>query len=302
VNKRRRTREKAEAATVATGRVPGTARAPAQGHSYYAQPHGQPTHHYQPQPAPPTTQMVSYPTSHGAQMISYQPPTGPYGPPPPPPPPGAYNFPIVATGLAQRRLPRELHVSETLPHIRLPIGTVDNGLTLLVLYDTGGGLSIGRRAYHEQIRQLRPDLVISFIDFATDPQSRYDPLTIGGIDGQVYGPSVTATITYQLPYIVNGQTCSITFGLADHAVANSLIGIPFMVLTGMVHAAKEKMVSSTVFAASYAYEHLQPVQTDAPHQLMENDNATVLVTPAQQVLVSRRGEIAPHGAGPRLSR
>eukprot|EP00978_Attheya_sp_CCMP212_P040101 scaffold215446_cov67-Attheya_sp.AAC.2 len=55
------------------------------------------------------------------------------------------------------------------------------------------------------------------------------------------------------------------------------------------------MVSSTVFAASYPCEHLQPVQTDAPNQLMENDTATVLATPARAVLVSQRGEIAPDG-------
>eukprot|EP00978_Attheya_sp_CCMP212_P047179 scaffold421247_cov37-Attheya_sp.AAC.2 len=179
------------------------------------------------------------------------------------PPPGSYMaFPIVATGFATRRIPKELHVSETLPHIRLPLGTASHGISLLVLYDTGGGLSIGRRSYHEQIRQLRLDLVTSYTDLTTD--NSFDPLTIGGIDGEVYGPSVTAIISYRLPFVVNGQNCSITFGLAEHAVTSSLIGIPFMMLAGMVHSAKDRMVSSTVFASSYVCEHLQPVQTDAP--------------------------------------
>jgi hypothetical protein len=223
--------------------------------------------------------------------------------PPPPPGPGPYlAFPIVATGVATRRIPKELHVSETLPHIRLPLGTTGHGISLLVLYDTGGGLSIGRWSYHEQIRQLRPDLVTGFIDLTID--NRFDPLTIGGIDGEVYGPSVTAIISYRLPYIVNGQNCSITFGLAEQAVTNSLVGLPFMMMAGMVHSAKDKMVSSTVFASSYVCEHLQPVQTNAPSQLMENDTASALVVTAQSqpILVSNRGEIASNGTSTKFPR
>eukprot|EP00978_Attheya_sp_CCMP212_P027903 scaffold94718_cov32-Attheya_sp.AAC.1 len=163
-------------------------------------------HTYQHMPPASATQMVPYQGGAGTPVFTYAPATAPYGPVPPPHgAPGSFMFPIVATGLAQRRLPREFHVSETLPHIRIPLGTTDHGISLLVLYDKGGGLSIGRRAYHEQIRQLRPDLVASFTDFSTD--NRYDdPLTIGGIDGQVYGPSVMATISYRLPYIFQGQT------------------------------------------------------------------------------------------------
>jgi hypothetical protein len=277
-NRRRKTRERAEAPTVATG-VPGTARAPAQGSSYYGQTNRHPPQQYQPLPPQPATQLVPYQGSNGTQVLTYVPAQGQYGTPqlpptpgPYPPPPGQYlAFPIVATGIATRRIPKELHVSETLPHIRIPLGDVDHGISLLVLYDTGGGLSIGRRAYHEQIRQLRPDLVTQFIDLNDD--NRYDPLTIGGIDGEVYGPSVTAIISYRLPYIVNGHNCSITFGLAEQAVTNSLVGLPFMIMAGMVHSAKDRMVSSTVFASSYVCEHLQPVQTDAPGRLMENDTS-----------------------------
>jgi hypothetical protein len=95
---------------------------------------GHPAQQYQPLPPQIANQIMPYQGGTGTQVLTYVPTPGPYGPPPPPPPHGSYMaFPIVATGLATRRLPNELHVSDTLPHIRLPLGTTTSH-NLVTLY------------------------------------------------------------------------------------------------------------------------------------------------------------------------
>eukprot|EP00978_Attheya_sp_CCMP212_P045005 scaffold330608_cov72-Attheya_sp.AAC.1 len=109
-NKRRKTRERAQATTLATGVQGTTPGAPAQGHSQYGQPTGHLMHTYQHMPPASATQMVPYQGGSGTPVFTYAPVTAPYGPVPPPHgAPGSFMFPIVANGLAQRRLPRELH-------------------------------------------------------------------------------------------------------------------------------------------------------------------------------------------------
>ena len=72
----------------------------------------------------------------------------------------------------------------------------------------------------------------SYSDFA---KSEYDALVIGGIDGQVWGPDITACITYRLPHTVQGMPATITIGLADECITNTLVGIPFMTRARLIY-------------------------------------------------------------------
>eukprot|EP00978_Attheya_sp_CCMP212_P027557 scaffold92379_cov39-Attheya_sp.AAC.1 len=84
-NKRRKTRERAQATTLAMGVQGTTPGAPAQGHSQYGQPTGHQMHMYQPMPPSSATQMVPYQGGGGTPVVfTYAPATTPYGPVPPP--------------------------------------------------------------------------------------------------------------------------------------------------------------------------------------------------------------------------
>jgi len=69
---------------------------------------------------------------------------------------------VLAGQIKTLRIPEHLHVSDVLPHIHLVIGSEEDSVYLKALYDTGAGLNMGRRSYHEQIYKVRPDLVALF--------------------------------------------------------------------------------------------------------------------------------------------
>ena len=193
-------------------------------------------------------------------------------------PPYCFVINILAAALNALKLPPQLQISDVLPHIHLTLGVEGNTVLLKTLYDTGAGLNLGRRSYHEAIHQQCPHLVVAFVDFTKD---NFDPLSIGGIDGQRWGPSVTACITYLLPYVIQGHATTVTFGLAEETVCNTLIGTPFMEKARMTHAAAENIVSSAVFNQVFTVHMERPSKTDAPPRHQPGQEAAVLATPTQ---------------------
>ena len=53
-------------------------------------------------------------------------------------------------------------------------------------------------------------------------ESNYDPLTIGGVDGEEWDLPVRAFITYQLPWVEKYQVCTVIFLLTNMVVGNTI--------------------------------------------------------------------------------
>ncbi len=122
-------------------------------------------------------------------------------------------------------------ISQNLPHVHLPIGPIaetpdDKGGQLMAMCDTGAGLNLGNLQYHTSCYKIAPRLVESYFTFA---EEGFDPITIGGVDGQSQGGlSLTAIITYWLPYEVNGRPATISIGLAEGTATNTILSHPFL--------------------------------------------------------------------------
>ena len=107
-----------------------------------------------------------------------------------------------------------------------------------------------------------PDLVLTtFTDFY---KFQYGSLTVGGVDGQEWGPIVYTCIMYKIPCMVHGQLMLVTFGLAETSVANTLLGRPFQVKAGMVYAAADKMVTSTIINVPLPVMDERPIHSNVP--------------------------------------
>lgn len=86
--------------------------------------------------------------------------------------------------------------------------------------------NLGRLAYHKHIAEKQPHLVKSFVYLKNvDGMDEFD---IGGVDERGKPARVTAVITYQTPFRVHGQPVCISFGLADSASTNTILGLPFL--------------------------------------------------------------------------
>jgi hypothetical protein len=130
---------------------------------------------------------------------------------------GVNAFNLVAR---ERGLSGGIHnyiaISQNLPHVHLPIGPIaetpdDKGGQLMAMCDTGAGLNLGNLQYHASCYKIAPSLVESYFTFA---EEGFDPITIGGIDGQSQGGlSLTVIITYYLPYEVSGCPATISISV-----------------------------------------------------------------------------------------
>ena len=124
-----------------------------------------------------------------------------------------------------------LAISQNLPHVHLPIGPIaetpeDEVGQLMAMCDTGAGLNLGNLQYHASCHKIAPKLVESYFTFA---EEGFDPITIGGVDGQSQsGLSLTAIITYYLPYEINGRPATISIGLAEGTATNTILSHPFL--------------------------------------------------------------------------
>ena len=170
-------------------------------------------------------------------------------------------------------MPSLLRMSQALPHIDVPIGTGPNkDLKLRAVFDSGAGLNVGRRNYHENIRKQYPHVVKRYVDLQ---QENFDTPAIGGIDGNAYGSSVTALISYYTPFKTNGRPVEISFGLVDGLCAKSIIGITTMQKARMNYLVGSQVVTSEEFGYTFPVTMQKPTVDDAPPHWVEG-NAAVL--------------------------
>lgn len=79
--------------------------------------------------------------------------------------------------------------------------------------------------------------------------------------------------------MIQGQPETITFGLDDEGVTNTLIGILFMEKAHLIHAAAEKTVTSTVRQQAFPVKHEVPAKTDVPPHHVAGENTAVFTAP-----------------------
>ena len=115
---------------------------------------------------------------------------------------------------------------QDLPNVDIPVGLDKPGtLVLRVMFDSGAGLNIGRRDYHDNVRKSYPHLISHYVDLE---ENNYDTPVIGGVNRNSYGSAVTELVTYRAPFHFNGQLVDLTFGMVDRLCAKYILGIPMM--------------------------------------------------------------------------
>ena len=192
------------------------------------------------------------------------------------------TLPIFSTGLEENNtllqnqtvnVPSLLRMSQALPHIDIPVGAdMKSKITLRTVFDSGAGLNVGRRSYHENVKKSYPHLVITFVDLQ---QGNYDTPAIGGVDGNAYGSSVTAIITYRTPFYVGGKPVKLTFGLVDGLCARSILGITTMQKARMNYLVAPQVVTSEAFNYTFQVTMQKPSTDDTPPTAITG-NAAVL--------------------------
>ena len=193
------------------------------------------------------------------------------------------TLPIFSTGVneegEQPRMPNTanvpalLRMSQALPHIDFPIGMdKQQNQMLRVVFDSGAGLNVGRRNYHENVRRQYPHLVSHYIDLETN---NYDTPGIGGVDGNAYGSAVTALITYRTPFKVHGQPVELTFGLVDGLCAKSIIGITTMQKAKMNYLVHTQVVTSEAFGHTFQVTMQKPSNEDTPPTPIAGNSAVL---------------------------
>ena len=137
---------------------------------------------------------------------------------------------------------------------------------------------MGRRSYHENVKQNYPHLVSNYVDLEA---SNYDTPAIGGVDGNAYGSAVTALITYHTPFHLNGNPVLLTFGLVDGLCAKSILGITTMQKAKMNYLVGPQVVTSEVFNYTFQVTMQKPSMEDSPPAAIPG-NAAVLNTNTQR--------------------
>ena len=100
-----------------------------------------------------------------------------------------------------------LEISQTLPHIHLPIGQHENEASLLAMVDSGAGLNLGRLQYHRSIYEQQPDLVEQFMYFARSMQE--------------FGWAMWEKVMDQ-KYLLAGKPVNVWFGLSNTVTTNTI--------------------------------------------------------------------------------
>ena len=176
-------------------------------------------------------------------------------------------------------VPSLLRMSQALPHIDIPVGIDKPGvLVLRAVFDSGAGLNVGRRSYHDNVRKSYPQLISNYIDLE---EGNYDTPAIGGVDGNAYGSAVTSLITYRTPFQFNGQPVGLTFGLVEGLCAKSIIGITTMQKARMNYLVAPQVVTSEVFNHTFQVTMQKPSTDDVPPTPVPG-NAAVLQARSQQ--------------------
>ena len=97
-----------------------------------------------------------------------------------------------------------------------------------------------------------PNTVIKFTVLHT---SNFDPTTIGGIAGQSWIHYVPSCINYKLPYHVKGLISSLTVGIRDVYITNTLIGLHSIIKAKLMDCVSQKTVISAIFGLSLPVTH-----------------------------------------------
>jgi hypothetical protein len=97
----------------------------------------------------------------------------------------AFNLVTREIGLSGG-IHNSIAISQNLPHVHLTIGPIaetpdGKGAQLMTMCYTGEGLNLGNLQYHASCYKIAPSLVESYFTFA---EEGFDPITIGGVDGQ----------------------------------------------------------------------------------------------------------------------
>ena len=193
------------------------------------------------------------------------------------------TLPIFSTGIDNEEeplrkqvrvnVPSMLRMSQVLPHIDIPIGTEKtNNLMLRAVFDSGAGLNVGRRGYHENLREQYPYLVSQYLDLQ---KHNYDTPGIGGVDGNAYGSAVTALISYHTPFMVSGQPVLLTFGLVEGLCAKSILGITTMQKAKMSYLVHAQVVTSEMFNHTFQVTMQKPSAEDVPPTPIRGNSAVL---------------------------
>ena len=155
--------------------------------------------------------------------------------------------------------PSPIMMSTALPHIQLLVGNTIGVKFLEGLYDSGAGLTVGSRSYHEQIISQHPDVVATVRWFEKEG---IDPIPLGGIAHGSAAPMITAAVTYKLPYRCNGHPSTLQVALADNITVRTIFGTPFHRAAKLTYQPHVSSVSSSLWGISFpiAFKKTDPVQ------------------------------------------
>jgi len=131
-----------------------------------------------------------------------------------------------------RRMP--IDSQNELPHVRFPIGTTEDIVTIIGLYDTGAALNTGLLSYHKLIMKKQPELVAEYEEF--NGSNPFDPIKLCGAitnpemyDEQQHGV-LTAVIRYRTPFVFSGSKTPVTLSIAlgKDVTVDTIFGLPFI--------------------------------------------------------------------------
>lgn len=121
----------------------------------------------------------------------------------------------------------DLSVTRQLSHVLLPMGRTQAQFRLKLAVDSCAGINLGDLQFHLALRNLYPDSVAQLIDLRENSHE----ISIGGVEEQGSGVSVTHVISYWLPFVHQGQPARVAFGLAENLATTALVGVGFLKAT-----------------------------------------------------------------------
>jgi hypothetical protein len=158
--------------------------------------------------------------------------------------------------------PYAVRITERLPHMVFPLGEAGRHrsemITVIGVFDSGSGVTIGYLPYWESVAARFPELVEEFIEITEE----YEGLTIGGIDKNGAGTVCTHRITLKTPFVVEGQKVTLSVALTAGLSCNLIFGLPFILKAKMTAHLFDKYVSSMAFQTTFPLIYQAPVALD----------------------------------------
>jgi hypothetical protein len=173
------------------------------------------------------------------------------------------TIPVMQTHTSPSGPKTHLSISQSMPHVRFPVGSDSNTATIMTMVDTCAGLSLGRLSYHLSIFKTSPQLVHSFV-YLKDIDY-LDEFDIGGVDQHGNPTRVTAVITYKTPFKISGQEVLLSYGLSESASTNSILGLPFLRATHsamLMTGSDDETLICQRLGATFRIEYQVPLRAD----------------------------------------